>query len=311
MRYTTLCVALLLLLCSCLCGDVLSADQTGDLVVAVIKSADKPADLEDGLSKIKLTPQQLLESKVIWAVIKAQDTTYYATLKPDIDKALPTWQPSEALLYKHPSELEATEHFMAALAADADSKADVAKTEILAAIWEDPTQQVYTKEVQKLNPPPSPKIPMDLALDTVDGKKATLAQFVKGNKALYIQIWATWCGPCLHLLPALQARFQNLPAQGVAVVAMNSQLGQGGLAGGDLAQAKEVVMQKKLGVPCLVEPADGTYTQLLGIDSVPRALLVDAGGNILFNGHPMDSGLVTALKKLDVKIDLNAGLADK
>jgi thiol-disulfide isomerase/thioredoxin len=283
---------------------------TSEKWVQAIKTADSTGQLETNLAQLDgITPQQTLEAKIVWAAVKEKDAAYFSTLLPQLESTLPKWKPEGAFYLHQPSQVKATMHYMAALRANADGKDDVAKSEILEAIWLDPTASVYTKTVAEFNPPPSPRVPMDTALQTTDGRKVKLADFVKGNKALYIQIWATWCGPCLHLLPALKARYAALPPQGVAVVAMNSQLGQDGIDGGDLGKAKEVMQAKNMGLPCLIEPADGTYTHLLGIDSVPRALVVDADGNVLYNDHPMDEKLVRVLKRMDVTIDLNDGLA--
>jgi hypothetical protein len=44
------------------------------------------------------------------------------------------------------------------------------------------------------------------------------------------------------------------------------------------------------------------YSKLLEIDSIPRMILVAPDGKVLFNGHPQDQGLWSALQKLDPEI---------
>jgi hypothetical protein len=41
---------------------------------------------------------------------------------------------------------------------------------------------------------------------------------------------------------------------------------------------------------------------MLEIDSIPRMVLVGPDGKVLYNGHPQDPGLWTALQKLDPAI---------
>jgi hypothetical protein len=50
---------------------------------------------------------------------------------------------------------------------------------------------------------------------------------------------------------------------------------------------------------CQGEPFSGP----LGINSIPRMVLISAEGKVLYNGHPQDPGLWAALKTLDSSIE--------
>jgi hypothetical protein len=41
---------------------------------------------------------------------------------------------------------------------------------------------------------------------------------------------------------------------------------------------------------------------MLEIDSIPRMILVGPDGKVLYNGHPQDPGLWSALQKIDASI---------
>ena len=70
-----------------------------------------------------------------------------------------------------------------------------------------------------------------------------------------------------------------------------------------IGKAKQTREQHNLQVvPWLIEPTERPLSQLLMINSIPRMILVGPEGKVLYNGHPMDPGLKTALAKLDVKI---------
>ena len=51
----------------------------------------------------------------------------------------------------------------------------------------------------------------------------------------------------------------------------------------------------------LVEPNGRPLSQMLKINSIPRMILVNPEGKVLFNGHPMDDELTTALAELSRK----------
>ena len=71
--------------------------------------------------------------------------------------------------------------------------------------------------------PASPPQPApELSLTDLDGKIASLADF-KG-KLLVLNLWATWCGPCLEEMPSLEQLQVNLPDK-LVVIAVSEDRG--------------------------------------------------------------------------------------
>ncbi|MBI5816202.1 MAG: TlpA family protein disulfide reductase [Nitrospinae bacterium] len=64
-------------------------------------------------------------------------------------------------------------------------------------------------------PAPAPSFDMELA----EGGKLSLAS-LKG-KAVILNFWATWCGPCKKEMPALEAAHRKHKGNGVTVVGVN------------------------------------------------------------------------------------------
>jgi hypothetical protein len=156
--------------------------------------------------------------------------------------------------------------------------------------------EVRQKEVQE-SAMANLRLPMDLKIASADGETRTLSEWLSGNQALLLDFWASWCGPCIQLMPELRAKAESLPDQGIFVAAMNTD------ADDPIGKAKQTREQHNMQVvPWLIEPAERPLSQLLMINSIPRMILVGPEGKVLYNGHPMDPGLKTALAKLDVKI---------
>lgn len=58
--------------------------------------------------------------------------------------------------------------------------------------------------------------PLSLPLVTLDGRPANLSQF--RGKVVLVNLWASWCPPCLAEMPGLQALYQKVDTSKVAFV---------------------------------------------------------------------------------------------
>jgi len=136
------------------------------------------------------------------------------------------------------------------------------------------------------------KVPMDLQIQTSTGEKTTLGDLAKGKKGVLLDFWASWCGPCMNLMPELQKKAKKLGSKGILVAGMNTE---------NAGKAESVRKKRKIGFTWLVEPEGRPLSQMLKINSIPRMILVTPDGKVLFNGHPMDDELISSLADLGVK----------
>jgi len=136
------------------------------------------------------------------------------------------------------------------------------------------------------------KVPMDLEILTSAGKKTTLGDLANGKKGVLLDFWASWCGPCMNLMPELEKKAKKLGPKGIVVAGMNTE---------NADKAESVRKKRKIEFSWLVEPDGRPLSQMLKINSIPRMILVAPDGKVLFNGHPMDDELVSTLADLGVK----------
>lgn len=140
-------------------------------------------------------------------------------------------------------------------------------------------------------------VPMDLELSSAEGESKSLRDWLGDDKALLIDFWASWCGPCIRLMPELRAKAAHLPAQGVFVAAVNTDKGD------QLEKANKVRSEQEMqDVPWLLDKDGGHLSGLLQIDSIPRMVLIAPDGKVLYNGHPSAPKLGEALALLDATL---------
>jgi thiol-disulfide isomerase/thioredoxin len=130
--------------------------------------------------------------------------------------------------------------------------------------------------------------------ENAKGGETTLAE-LKG-KYVYIDVWATWCGPCRQEIPYLQKVEEAFKGKNIAFVSLSID------AAKDHDKWKKMVADKNLGGIQLMADKDwkSEFPQAYGINSIPRFILIDPKGNVVDADakRPSDPALTTQLNSL-------------
>jgi thiol-disulfide isomerase/thioredoxin len=111
----------------------------------------------------------------------------------------------------------------------------------------------------------------DLKLTTLDGSAVPLGDTIRGKVAL-LNFWATWCGPCLQELPALDGLHRKLSKNpDVKVLAINVDQGLG------LSFLSEFWKRYRFDLPLLVD-ASGRASSTYRLSVLPMTYIVDQKG---------------------------------
>ena len=113
-----------------------------------------------------------------------------------------------------------------------------------------------------------------MTLPDASGTATQLPQAWLGKPTL-VNLWATWCAPCLKEMPDLQAFADEQPANGVHVV---------GIALDDAAAVREFLQQHHITYPTLVDapgPADAGVRLGNPAGVLPYTILISADGRLL------------------------------
>ncbi|SDB38300.1 TlpA family protein disulfide reductase [Belnapia rosea] len=115
--------------------------------------------------------------------------------------------------------------------------------------------------------PPKP-LP-EFSFTDAEGKPHTVTDFA--GKGLLINLWATWCPPCVAEMPALDRAQAALAGEGVVILALSSD--RGGKAMVEPFYRDKAIRQLGL----WLDPR-GAASRALGVRGLPTTLVVDRQG---------------------------------
>lgn len=119
--------------------------------------------------------------------------------------------------------------------------------------------------------------------ESVDGKVISLKDF-KG-KYVYIDVWATWCGPCIKQVPYLKELEKRYHDKNIVFVSISV----------DKEKVKDTwkqfIVDKKLGgIQLFADKSfDSDFMNAYAINSIPRFILIDPDGKIIDSEAPRPS----------------------
>lgn len=124
----------------------------------------------------------------------------------------------------------------------------------------------------------------DFKCSDIDGRQYTLSDF-KG-KYVYIDVWATWCGPCRREAPHLLELERKFEGKGVSFVSISCDANKA-------AWEKAVRNGTASGIQLYLESGN-TFMDDYSITGIPRFILLDKEGRIINAKMSAPSDLVTA-----------------
>lgn len=118
----------------------------------------------------------------------------------------------------------------------------------------------------------------DAELPMLDGAKFKLAD--KKGKVLLVNIWGTWCGPCIDEMPHLRALQTQYSSQGFEVIGLN--IGDGDGSPEPIDAIRSFVAKQELNYTIAIAP-NAVTNQFYAITKqsvVPQTILVDREGRL-------------------------------
>ena len=136
----------------------------------------------------------------------------------------------------------------------------------------DPTlRTAYKTEYDKRNIAVTGKLSPDFQAKDINGKTYSLKDF-KG-KYLYIDMWATWCGPCKREMPYLKELEKKMEGKNITFLGLSTDE--------DKAAWEETVKSGELSGVQLLLGRGSQFQRDYNIDGIPHFILIDPDGKII------------------------------
>ena len=120
---------------------------------------------------------------------------------------------------------------------------------------------------------------IDFNYPDIEGNEISLTSF-KGD-LVYVDVWATWCGPCKAEIPSLQKLETDYHGKDITFMSVSVDT--------DKEAWQKMVAEKELGGVQLWADGWSKITKDYAIFGIPRFLLFDAKGNVISTNAPRPS----------------------
>jgi peroxiredoxin/plastocyanin len=111
---------------------------------------------------------------------------------------------------------------------------------------------------------------IDFELEDLDGNMKSLSSY--HGKLVFLNFWATWCGPCRFEMPSMQKVYKELKDEGFEIVAVDLRE--------DNKSVKKFVDNHGLTFPVLLDKT-GRVGAIYGARSIPTTYIIDREGFIV------------------------------
>lgn len=108
---------------------------------------------------------------------------------------------------------------------------------------------------------------------TVSGEDISSDLF-KDSKLTVVNVWGSWCGPCVQEIPELQKLYESMKDKDVNVIGLAQD------AGTDLDAVKEIIDKNKVTYQNIV-PEGATEDFVMSLMAFPTTFFVDSDRNIV------------------------------
>lgn len=113
---------------------------------------------------------------------------------------------------------------------------------------------------------------------SIDENEVSL-ESLKG-KYLYVDIWATWCGPCIQQIPAMKALEEHFKGQNIEFVSISVD------KDADKNKWKKMINDKQMSGLQLFAGKNNSFSRDYQVSTIPKFLIIGKEGEIIDDNAP-------------------------
>ena len=116
------------------------------------------------------------------------------------------------------------------------------------------------------------RVAPDFTVRSLDGTRDIKLSNYRGH-VVYLDFWASWCGPCRKSMPVMETFSQRYGDKGLVVLAVS--------VDEELQQAREFAGRWTLSYE-LAHSADGKVAEAYSLGGMPSSFIIDTDGRIIY-----------------------------
>lgn len=159
--------------------------------------------------------------------------------------------------------------------------------------YEKRATELYQEVIKLERGSPSPKF---VNYENHAGGSSSLDEFL--GKYVYIDVWATWCGPCKRQIPFLEKVEEQYHDKNIEFVTISVDYKK------DYGKWKKMVAEKNMkGIQLIAPDAfNSDFISEFNIQGIPRFILIDPQGNLISANAPLpeDEKLIELFNELGI-----------
>ena len=124
----------------------------------------------------------------------------------------------------------------------------------------------------------------DLEMENTKGEKEQLSNHVRPGSYTLIDFWASWCGPCRSAIPSVKKLHEQYSREQLNVISISMDSKK--------ADWEKALKEENMPWTQLTYSGEKSYNDIFkhyNVTSIPRLVLLDPAGRVVFSSHDADA----------------------